>query len=203
MNDNLENIIKAIFEARYLKRIKRSGTSILLGSQIKESIPEHSFYVSLFGILMKHINPMLDLGKLLTMCIIHDVEEVRTGDLHQVNRLYYKVDPELMAFSDMWKGSKLGEKLTDIHTERHESKSSEAMASYDCDTLAELILEKEYLNQGTKEAKEWMEFTIQRLKTAEGKRIAEVIVKERSTKWWEEVKNQIRKMHNLPPKKYE
>lgn len=202
MDDNLENIIKAFFEARYLKRIKRSGTSVLLGTQVKENIPEHSFYVSLFGIIMQHLNPQLDLGTLLTMCIVHDVEEVRTGDLHQVNRLYYDSDPELKAFEDMWKGSELGEKLTKIHTDRHEGKSPESVASYDCDTLAELVLEKEYLNLGTKEAKEWMEFTTQRLKTEEGRKIAEVIVNERMTKWWEEVKNQIRARHKFSPKEY-
>lgn len=202
MDDNLENIVKAFFESRYLKRIKRSGTAILLGSQVKESIPEHSFYVSLFGVIMHHLNPSLDLGKLLTMCVIHDVEEVRTGDLNQVNRVYYEQDPELKAFADMWKGSKLGDTLTRIHTERHSGDTPEARASYDCDSLAELVLEKEYLDLGSKEAKEWMDFTIQRLKTSEGKKIAEVIQKEKSTKWWEEVKNQIRKRHNLPPKKY-
>jgi len=35
-----------------------------------------------------------------------------------------------------------------------------------------LVLEKEYLNQGVKEADEWMVFTKQRLNTKEGKEIA-------------------------------
>jgi len=135
MAEEIKNIIKAYFEARYLKRLKRSGTSLLLGSQIKESVAEHSFYVSLFGIIMHHLNPKLDLAKLLVMCITHDLEEVRTGDLNQVNRIYHTRDVELEAFKDMWKGSKLGEGLIKIHQERHKYLSPEAIASQDCDSL--------------------------------------------------------------------
>ena len=197
MTSELRNIIKAIFEARYLKRVNRSGTSLLLGNQIKESVPEHSFYTSLFGIVMQHLNPKLDSGKLLTMCIIHDLEEVRMGDLNQVNKLYHKDNVEMAAFIDMWKGSLLGDKLIKVHTERSKFETPEAIASQDCDSLAELILEKEYLKLGNKEAEEWMTFTVQRLKTKEGKEIAEAICKVRSTAWWEKIKNQIRSKHGV------
>ncbi len=202
MGKELENIIKSVFESRYLKRIQRSGTSLLLGPEIKESIVEHSFYTALFAITLQHLNPKLNLEKLLTMCIIHDLEEVRTGDLNQVNRLYLKEDIEVKAFSDMWKGSSLGKKLTKYHTERHQGKTKEAVASQDCDTLAELILEKEYLEKGIKEATEWMKFTLQRIKTKEAKELGEKIINERNAKWWEEIKNDIRKDHNLPIKDY-
>lgn len=203
MNDEIKGIVKTYFEARYLKRLKRSGTALLLGNQIKESIPEHSFYVSLFGIILHHLNPKLDLAKLLVMCITHDLEEVRIGDLNQVNRIYHKHDMELKAFEDMWRGSKLGEDLIKIHNERHKYETPEAVASQDCDSLAELVLEKEYFNLGVKEAEEWMVFTKQRLKTKEGKEIAEVISNLRTTGWWEEIKNEIRKNHGIAPIDYE
>lgn len=202
MNDEIRNILKSYYEARYLKRIKRSGTSLLLGSQIKESVPEHSFYVSLFGIIMQHLNPKLDLAKLLVMCIVHDLEEVRLGDINQVNRLYYKQEIDTKAFNDMWKDSQLGKKLITIHNERHNKQTSEALAAQDCDTLAELVLEKEYEKLGNNEAKEWMTFTIKRLKTKEGKQIAKEVLKTRSSKWWEDIKNEIRKKHGVKPLKY-
>lgn len=202
MDDEINSILKALFESRYLKRLQRSGTSLLLGPQIKENIVEHSFYTSLLGIVFSYFNPKLDLGKLLVMCIIHDLEEVRIGDLNQINRLYHKKDMELQAFIDMWAGSKLGEKLTAIHKQRHELLSLEAIASQDCDSLAELILEKEYFDLGDKEVKEWIEFTIQRLRTKEGKRLAKAILKARSSAWWEEIKNRIRKNNNIKSKDY-
>lgn len=202
VDDELKNIIKAVFETRYLKRVERSGTALLLGNQLRESIPEHSFYVALFGIVMQHLNPKLNLGKLLTMCIVHDLEEVRTADLNQVNKLYHKQDVEMKAFVDMWQGSKLGNVMIKIHTERHNFKSPEAIASQDCDSLAELILEKEYLNMGYKEASEWMTFTIQRLRTNEGKKIAKAIQNMRLTMWWENIKNEIRVKHGIKPLTY-
>lgn len=197
MNRELKNIIKALLEARYLKRVKRAGTELFLGPEVSESVVEHSFYTSLWAIIMQHYNPKLNLGKLLTMCLIHDLEEVRTGDLNQVNRLYYPDNPELKAFSDMWKGSKLGENLIGIHKERAEMKTNEAQASRDCDTLAELVTEKEYLEMGKKEAKEWMEFTLKRLKTETGKQLAQAVIKARMSEWWEEFKNAIRKHHGV------
>lgn len=201
-DNELKNIIKSIFEARFLKRIKRSGTSILLGPELSESIPEHTFYTTLWAIVLHSLDTTLDLEKILTMCIIHDLEEVRTGDLNQLNRLYFTQDPELKAFSDMWKGSALGKRLTKFHKERIESKTNEAKAANDSDVLAELIIEKEYYERGTKEAKEWMEFTTKRLRTDLGKKVAKVILKTRMSLWWEEIKNKIREEHGVKPKLY-
>lgn len=197
MKKELREIVKAIFEARLLKRIQRSGTLILLllGDTIKENVVEHSFYAALIAIVMHHFDQKLDLGKLLIMCLTHDLEEVRTGDLNQVNRLYYDNDPEIEAFRDMWKGSKLGENLTEIHTERHKRRSKEAIAARDCDVLAEIVLEKEYFNAGVMEVKEWMDFHLKRLNTEVGKKIGRMIMSLNYDSWWEEVRNKIRKMH--------
>ncbi|HUW24680.1 MAG TPA: HD domain-containing protein [Patescibacteria group bacterium] len=200
---NLGEIIKAIFEARYLKRIKRSGTYLILGEEIEESVAEHSFYTSLWALVMHYLNPSLDLAKLLTMCLIHDLEEVRTGDLNQINRLYFTEDREVQAFSDMWADTQLGNKLIAIHQERHKDSSPEARAARDCDTLAELVLEKEYQAKGSKEAEEWIEFTLKRLKTKEGKLIANEIQKHRLAEWWEKIKNDIRKHHKIEPVPYD
>lgn len=46
MND-LPKVIKSIFEARYLKSVQRSGTSLFLGPEVKESVIEHSFFACL------------------------------------------------------------------------------------------------------------------------------------------------------------
>lgn len=197
MNSDLKNIVTALFEARYLKRIQKSGTSVLLGPEVEESIPEHSYYVSLLGIVMHYMNPKLDLGKLLTMCLTHDLEEVRTSDLNLVNKLYHQRDVSIKAFEDMWQGSKLGGKLSELQKERVAKKSLEAVAASDCDTLAELFIEKEYQEKGNTEADEWIEFTKKRLKTSEGKRLAEAISDSKSSQWWEEIKNKIRKKHGI------
>jgi len=65
-----------------------------------------------------------------------------------------------------------------------------------------MVLEKEYLTKGVKEAQEWLEFTAKRLKTKEGRLIAKKIQKQRFGKWLEEIKNQIRKHHQIKPIDY-
>jgi len=201
-NNELENIIQSIFEASYLKRIKRSGTNLLLGVPDSESIPEHTFYACLWALVLSHLNSKLDKAILLAMCLIHDLEEVRTGDLNLINKIYHPNNLETKAFSDMWKGSKLGKTLSKIQYERIQGKSLEAIYASDCDYLSELLLEKEYYEKGVKEAKEWMNFTYKRLKTILGKKIARKINRTRMTKWWEEIKNKIRKKHKVKPVKY-
>jgi hypothetical protein len=96
----------------------------------------------------------------------------------------------------------LGGKLIDIHNERHEGTTKEAIAAADCDVLAELVTEKEYSEKGAKEASEWMEFTMQRLKTKMGKKLAKIVRDSRMAEWWEELKNEIRKKHGVPLRGY-
>lgn len=199
---DLENIIQSVFESRYLKRIQRSGTTLLLGREVPENVAEHSFYTALFAIVIQHLKPELDLGKLLTLCITHDLEEVRIGDINLVNRFYQNTDNEVQAFNDMWQGSELGEKLIKLHKEGHTGESIEALAFKDCDILAELLLEKEFLITGNKEAEEWMDFTHKRLQTPEGKEIAKYIIEGRLSGWWEKIKNEIRKKQGVPAKDY-
>ena len=203
MNDNLENIVKSLFEAKYLRRIKRSGTSVFLGDEVNESIPEHSFYTSLWALVIQKLNPDLDLGKLLTMCIIHDLEEVRMGDLNQLNRLYVKViSSEQKAFADMWAGSNVGKDFQKSHKEWEENKTPEAIAAHECDILAELVTVKEYAQKGNKEAEEWLEATRQRFKTDIAMKLADIVVKTRMSDWWKDIRNTIRKKHGIKPKKY-
>lgn len=201
--NEIQNIVISLFEARYLKRIQRSGTSLLLGTAVNETVAEHSFYVSLWAIVYAHLDAEINLGKILTMCLVHDLEEVRTGDLNQINRMYLDAKTTShSAFADMWQGSDLGNKLVILHNERLENQTKEARAANDCDLLAELVTEKEYLDRGNQEAQEWIEYTQQRLKTEIGRQLAQLVINTRMTKWWEDIKNKIRTQHGLPPKNY-
>lgn len=204
MNDEIINIVKSVFESRYLKRIPRAGTTTLLGNEVTENIAEHSFYTTLWALVICHLEPKLDPLKVLTMSVIHDLEEVRTGDQHLISSMYLKkTEVDKSAFTDMWKGSALGELLTSLHNERLDNQSPESRASRDADLLAQLVTEKEYQEKGNKEAQEWMEFTLQRITTETGKTLAHQVMQSRMTEWWEEIKNQIREKHGIAKKSYE
>lgn len=200
----LHEIVKALFEARYLKRIQRAWSLLLLGDEVRESVVEHSFYVALWGIVFAGLDKNLDRGKLLTMCITHDLEEVRLWDLNLINQMYLDKSNTWKAFEDMWKKSQLGKELIEIHNERENRMSAEAKAARDCDLLAQLVSEKEYLSKGNKEAQERIDFTLQKwFKTETGRSLAKMVIETRMTERREDIKNQIRREFEVPEKTYE
>ncbi len=47
----------------------------------RESVAEHSWRISLMGLLLRHEFPQLDIDKVVAMCLIHDLGECFTGDI--------------------------------------------------------------------------------------------------------------------------
>lgn len=47
-----------------------------------ESVAEHSWRISLMAMLLKHEFPDTDIDKVIRMCLIHDLGECFTGDIH-------------------------------------------------------------------------------------------------------------------------
>ena len=88
----MKNIANLLFEAKMLKEIPRSGYHFLgVG---KESVAEHCFSTVFIAFVMSRIQPEADALKLLSMCLIHDLPEARTGDHNYVNKKYVKTDEE-------------------------------------------------------------------------------------------------------------
>jgi putative hydrolase of HD superfamily len=199
----IKHLIQAIYESMYLRRIQRSGSSLILGDSVKENVAEHAFYTSLLALVYSYLDPDVDFQKLLTMCLIHDLEDVRTGDINQINKLYYSNNPEFDAFRDIWDGSDFGEQLSKIHDERHSKKSREAIASSDCDVLAEILIEKEYILNGINAAEEWTKFQEKRIKTDVGKKICESMMSMDMDEWWKKMRNEIRQKHKQKKVRYD
>ena len=71
MRDELKEILG-------LKNVLRTGW-VRAGIQAPESVAAHSWGMSMLA--LKLTPPELDLQRVLSMCIVHDVPEVRVGDL--------------------------------------------------------------------------------------------------------------------------
>ena len=71
MRDNLREILR-------LKNIGRAGW-IRAGVEHPESVAAHSWGMSMLA--LKLTPPHLDLVRVLSLCIVHDIPEVRVGDL--------------------------------------------------------------------------------------------------------------------------
>jgi len=119
------------------------------------------------------------------MAIFHDLGEARSGDQNWVHKRYVKFfEEEIM--KDQLSDLTEEEKLIEIMQEYEERVSLESQVARDADLLDQILLLKEYENNGNKEAEKWLKGKAQ-LKltsTESAKRIALEIHEANTNDWW-------------------
>ena len=76
--DELEGVLTFLRGAERLKTVTRSGWT---STGQAESVAEHSWRLCLMAMLVYGDAPGIDLGRLLRMCLIHDLGEAIGGDV--------------------------------------------------------------------------------------------------------------------------
>jgi putative hydrolase of HD superfamily len=77
-SEDLEGVLTFLLGAERLKTVTRSGWTSA-GEQ--ESVAEHTWRLCLMAMLLYGRTPGIDLGRLLKMCLIHDLGEAIGGDV--------------------------------------------------------------------------------------------------------------------------
>jgi putative hydrolase of HD superfamily len=75
---DLDGILTFLREAERLKTVTRSGWT---SAGQPESVAEHTWRLCLMAMLLYGSTPGVDLGRLLKMCLIHDLGEAIRGDV--------------------------------------------------------------------------------------------------------------------------
>jgi putative hydrolase of HD superfamily len=178
---DLKPIAGFFFEVGMLRRTERSGFKFLgSGSQ---SVAEHILRVVYIGYVLARMEKAVDEGKLLKMCLFHDLCEARTGDLNYVHKRYVKADEE-KAMTDLAKELFFGEEIKEIIKEFSQKKTIEARLANDADQL-DLILDlKEQQDLGNRYASDWLPLAQGRLLTPIGQNLARAILETDWTAWW-------------------
>jgi len=91
MRDQLKEILG-------LKKVLRSGW-LRAGIESPESVAAHSWGMSVLA--LKLAPPHLDLTRILSLCIVHDVPEVRVGDLTPHDDTTSKAEDEHKAMQEL------------------------------------------------------------------------------------------------------
>ena len=91
MRDELKEILG-------LKNVLRAGW-VRAGIQSPESVAAHSWGMSMLA--LKLAPKELDLTRVLSLCIVHDIPEVRVGDLTPHDDTSTKAEDELNAMTEM------------------------------------------------------------------------------------------------------
>jgi len=177
----VKNLAHFLFEIGMLKRTPRSGFQFL-GSGT-QSVAEHSFRTAMIGYVLALTEENIDVGKVLELCLFHDVPEARIGDLNYVNKKYVSAD-EKKAVDDLAATLPFGERYRKLQYEFMDGDSAEAVVAHDADQLEMILSLKEYKDLGNPNADEWYPFSCKRLKTENGRKLAQTIWETNSTHWW-------------------
>lgn len=184
MKKNLISLVKFMHEVGMLANTPRSGFAFL-GSGT-QSVAEHSYRMTLIAyVLADLVQPkqVVDLKKLLLMCLFHDLPETRTGDLNYVNKKYVAVN-EKKVLEEMCEAYPCGKEMQDLIVEYNERSTVESLLAHDADQLELLLFLKKESELGNPKAIEWFNKSEQRLYTDEAKQLAQDIRITASDSWW-------------------
>ena len=177
----LKDTINFFFEVGILAKTPRSGFHFLgSGSQ---SVAEHINRVSYVGYALAMLDGTVDVGKVLKMCLFHDVSETRISDLNYVHQKYTERFEE-KAHSDITKTLPFGDDMKALIDEYEERQTPESFIVKDADNIEWILALKEQIDIGNERAVEWIHIAIKRLHTDNAKKLAEVIMDTNSSEWW-------------------
>ncbi|PLX84395.1 MAG: phosphohydrolase [Desulfuromonas sp.] len=177
----MKSLANFFFEVGMLKRTPRTGFQFL-GSGA-ESVAEHSFRTAVIGYTLAKMDDQADVGRVLQICLFHDIPEARMGDLNYVNKKYVTAN-EGKAVEDLARTLPFGDEYREALEEFSAGESREALIAHDADQLEMILALKEYKDLGNRNADEWYPFAVRRLRTEDAKRLAETIWTTDSSRWW-------------------
>ncbi len=177
----MKNLANFLFEVGMLKRTPRSGFQFL-GSGA-ESVAEHSFRTSMIGYTLAQLDGQVDVGRVVQICLFHDLPEARTGDQNYVNKKYVETN-EAQAVDDLAGSLPFGDDYRSLWQEFDARQSREALLAHDADQLEMILALKEYKDLGNRNADEWYPYCLERLQTDAARQLSETIWTTDSSKWW-------------------
>lgn len=177
----MDRIAEFLFETMLLKRIHRTGYQFL--GPGKESVAEHTFGVMCIAWTLAAAVPEARKGRLLAMCLFHDLPEARMGDLNAVQKQYVTAN-EKLAVEHMTLGLPFGGGIQELINEFNTRETLEARLANDADQLAFLLDLKSLSDMGYTAPEKWAGYVKTRLHTAAGKKLAESIEGTEWDSWW-------------------
>lgn len=152
--ENIHNALKFYYQVIELKNRIRSGWNEEhwnINAERRESIAEHVFGVCILAISMhSEQKSTVNLDKVLKMLIIHELGEVKIGDITPFNGVSKeeKHAIELQAVNEICSCLMNKQELVDLFIEFDEGKTKEAKFAYHCDKLEADLQSKYYQDNG-------------------------------------------------------
>lgn len=164
-----------LFEMGKLKNLPRSGW-FHLGISRPEDVAGHSFRAAMVGMVLASISNA-DAMRTAVLCLVHDTQETRTGDIDAIGRGYVTVhDAEAITARQIAglipdNAAKL---IGELVAEYEANETEEAHLAHDADKLELILTADEYASQGY-DSGPWREAALPALRTDAGKQLAQAI----------------------------
>ena len=179
----MDRIADFLFEVGMLKRTPRSGWQFLAGAE-RESVADHSFRVAMIAFVLARLHDeTVDRDHVLSLALVHDLAEARTGDLNYMNQKYDRAN-EARAEADMLDGLPIADELGSLLEEYRNAASPEAILAHDADQLEMLTQLVEQRDAGVPSTEHWTPFVIKRLRTDTARRLADAVLAGNRDRWW-------------------
>ena len=188
MPSSNKNLVNFLFELGMLKKIAHAGSKFA-GVKHPDTLAEHTCRAAQIGYflaLAENANP----EKVSSMCLMHDIAEIRTGDAHRIAQRYLDMpSAEKKAFNEQIKSlpPAASKRLKALWEEFQEQKTLESWVARDADLLETILQAKEYLDLGYRAAQRWLDNGSKYLKTATAKKLFREIIKTQFTDWWDKL----------------
>src|SRR5690606_15046705 len=135
----------------------------------------HIFRTVFIAYILASMEKDVDTNKVVLMALIHDLPEIRTGDMNPVNKIYNSVN-EKKDFLNHIADLPIQDDLQKLFEEYHNRKSKESIIVKDADILEQISLQQEYAERGVTKLREWNNYQIKLLKLEASKNIAERLI---------------------------
>lgn len=174
-----------LYEMGMMKKIEHCGTKFA-GVKNPDSLAEHSLRAAQIGYIIaiaEGANP----DKVVSLCVMHDIGEIRIGDTHRIADRYMdtnSAEQKAVFEQTQYLPPPMRDKIRALCTEFNERKTREAIVAKDADLLETLMQAKEYMDTGYKAAKRWLENGSKYLRTKTAKRICAEVKKTEFSDWW-------------------
>lgn len=134
------SLLDALLELQALDRMPRTGYA-LRGVSDPESIAEHGFHLQMLIWALAPAVPQIDMGRAMELALVHDLAEIRIGDLPRTADRYLpagaKAEAESAALAELM--APLGERAPARFAEFEDGETREARLVRACDKLQMMI----------------------------------------------------------------
>ena len=127
-----------------------------------------------------------DPAKTATLCLFHDTQETRLGDVPSVGKPYVVTAPNPEVTADQVAGfpAEIAQAVRQVVDEYEARETLEAQLAKDADKLECLIQAREYQAQGHEDVPPWIETSAAALRSESARQLAEACQQVPPRQWW-------------------